>query len=169
MLDYHNFKGINKELVSLVYSIALSYKNNFVDFDDLVQEGFLGLKKAYKNFDPSKNVLFHTYAYYWVKKQILEYIKNNKKLNLTNFDEVGLENLSYEENFDHQQYKENNKINFKKDTIDELEQKVLDLNFNKNLPLDKISKELNIPRERVRQIYNKALRKIKINTKVIES
>ncbi|MDW8055202.1 MAG: sigma-70 family RNA polymerase sigma factor [Elusimicrobiota bacterium] len=167
MSNYQHDKYFDEELVDLVYSIALRYRNNFVELEDLLQEGFLGLAKAYKNFDPSKNILFKTYAYYWIRKQILEYIKNIKKFSYISFDEIETEKLSYQEKFEDND--NHNEISFNEEVFTELEQKVLDLSFNKKVPLSDIAKELNLKRERVRQVQNKALRKIKINKELTES
>lgn len=163
MSSYKYSKYINDDIVKLVYNIAFSYNKNFLDFDDLIQEGFLGLYKAYNSYNSSKNVSFKTYAYYWIKKQISEYVKKNRKIKI--FEEFELEDLSYEEKFD---FDEKN-IDFKTDELDFLEQKVLDLFYNHKKTFNEISEILNLKREKIRQIYSKALRKIKINKKLTQS
>lgn len=42
--------------------------------DDLVQEGSLGLIEAAEQFDPKKETRFLTYAVYWVRKRMREYL-----------------------------------------------------------------------------------------------
>lgn len=160
MLEHQN----SKELVGLVYSVALRYKNDFLDFDDLLQEGFLGLQKAYKNFDPSMNVSFHTYAYYWIKKQILDYVRKYKKLETLNLDEVEHSKLKYEEKFELDV--NFGEINFDKCNLSDLERKIVIYNFYEKKPFKEIAVELSLSTERVRQLYKKALRKIKINKKL---
>ena len=51
----------------------------------------------------------------------------------------------------------------------ELEGKVLQLLFEEQKPLDEILNILGIPRERIRQLKQKALRRLKINSKLIKS
>ena len=55
----------------LVKSIARGYRNRGVPFDDLVQEGYLGLRTAAERFRPSRGVAFSTYAGHWIRNRIL--------------------------------------------------------------------------------------------------
>lgn len=156
-----------EKYLNLVYSLALKYKNDFVDFDDLIQEGYIGLYKAYKNYKTDKNVSFSTYAYFWIKKYIIAFLNKQKKENFLSFDEVDVEKISYFEEISEDKTDIKEKISNL--NLDDLELKVISLNFKQKLPLDKIAKILNLPRERIRQIKSKALRKLKINTKLTES
>jgi len=63
----------------LVMKLARRYKNNRVEFLDLVQAGNLGLLDAFERYDKKKSNggSFFTYAYYWVKKRIKEEIANS--------------------------------------------------------------------------------------------
>ena len=56
--------------MGLVHSIAMSYSGKGIEFDDLVQEGSIGLIKAVDKFDPSKGTRLSTYAYMKIKRQI---------------------------------------------------------------------------------------------------
>lgn len=61
----------------LVSSIARRYTFNFrFEYDDLVQEGYIGLMTAIKKYNPNLNVPFGNYATYWIKQAILRYIYN---------------------------------------------------------------------------------------------
>ncbi len=42
----------------------------FMDLEDLAQEGFMGLLRAAKRFDPDRNIRFSTYARWWVRAQM---------------------------------------------------------------------------------------------------
>ena len=44
--------------------------------EDLLQEAFFGLLEAIKHYETSENVLFMTYAGYWIKQQVQRYIQN---------------------------------------------------------------------------------------------
>ena len=48
--------------------------------DDLMQEGFMGLLKAVKTYDPQKNIKFVTYAAVCIKNKMLSAIKKNSMI-----------------------------------------------------------------------------------------
>ena len=47
---------------------------------DLVQEGNIGLMKAVKRFDPDRGVRLVSFAIYWIKAEIQEYVIKNWRL-----------------------------------------------------------------------------------------
>lgn len=64
--------------IGLVHRIARDccpYRN---DRDDLIQEGMLGLLEAARRFDPSRQVAFSTYAYYWIRNRILTALREER-------------------------------------------------------------------------------------------
>ena len=52
----------------LVVSIAKHYVTNVLEFEDIVQEGSLGLMRAVQLFEPQKGFRFSTYATWWIKQ-----------------------------------------------------------------------------------------------------
>jgi RNA polymerase primary sigma factor len=54
----------------LVVNIARSYAGKGLAFQDLIEEGNLGLLRAVEGFDPRMNTRFSTYASYWIKQSI---------------------------------------------------------------------------------------------------
>jgi RNA polymerase sigma-32 factor len=64
---------INSHL-RLVVKIAMKYKNYGLPMMDLISEGNIGLMKAVKEFDLSKNCKLATYAMWWIKASIQDFI-----------------------------------------------------------------------------------------------
>jgi RNA polymerase sigma-32 factor len=58
----------------LVMSIALEYRRWGVPLEDIVQQGNIGLLRAAKKFDPDKECRLATYAAYWIRAEIREYV-----------------------------------------------------------------------------------------------
>ena len=61
----------------VVVSIARSYDGYGLPQADLVQEGIVGLMKAVKRFDPERGVRQVSFAVYWIKAEIYEFIMHN--------------------------------------------------------------------------------------------
>ncbi len=60
----------------LVIKIAMDYTRDRDDLLELIQEGNLGISKALGRYDPDKNVKFTSYAQYWIRAKILDYLIN---------------------------------------------------------------------------------------------
>lgn len=58
----------------LVVKVAMSYRGYGLPMGDVVSEGNIGLMQAVKRFDPDKGFRLATYAIWWIKASIQEYI-----------------------------------------------------------------------------------------------
>jgi RNA polymerase sigma-32 factor len=66
--------------LKLVVKVAKGYSGYGLPQSDLVQEGNIGLMKAVKRFDPERGVRLVSFAIYWIKAEIQEYIVKNWRL-----------------------------------------------------------------------------------------
>jgi RNA polymerase sigma-32 factor len=66
--------------LKLVAKVARGYSGYGLSQSDLVQEGNIGLMKAVKRFDPERGVRLVSFAIYWIKAEIQEYIVKNWRL-----------------------------------------------------------------------------------------
>lgn len=84
-LEKHDKNAINKLIVHnlrLVVYIAKKFENTQIPIDDLTSIGTMGLIKAVKNFMPSKNIKFATYASRCVENEILMYLRKRSNRNI---------------------------------------------------------------------------------------
>ncbi len=168
-LVYHNLR--------FVVNIAKNYRNSNVPFADIISEGNLGLIRAAHKFDSTKGVKFISYAVWWIKNSINECIEKYNRDNETlSYDDytinkcTDLDNKFEQINEDFEE--KINNIQSRKDAIESLmkclherEIKILTLFFGlnggKEMTLEEVGKEMCLTNERVRQIKDGALSKLK--------
>jgi RNA polymerase primary sigma factor len=63
--------------LALVRVIARTFRTTALSFDDLVQDGTVGLVQAVERFDHRRGVRFSTYAAWWIRRAILDAINNS--------------------------------------------------------------------------------------------
>jgi RNA polymerase sigma-32 factor len=63
-----------------VITIALEYRRWGIAIEDLVQEGNIGLLKAAERFDPERGCRLVTYAAYWIRAEIREYVARGYRI-----------------------------------------------------------------------------------------
>ena len=61
----------------LVIAIAAKFRNFGLNMSDLIQEGHVGLLEAAARFEPDREVRFSTYATWWIRASIQDYILRN--------------------------------------------------------------------------------------------
>jgi RNA polymerase sigma-32 factor len=61
----------------LVIAIAVRFRNFGLPMSDLIQEGHVGLLEAAARFEPDRQVRFSTYATWWIRAAIQDYVLRN--------------------------------------------------------------------------------------------
>jgi RNA polymerase primary sigma factor len=66
--------------IPLVMATVRQYGTCYLETEDVIQEGMIGLCTAVDRFDPSRGLRFSTYATYWIRQRILRAIDRNGRL-----------------------------------------------------------------------------------------
>ena len=78
--EKHDEKALHELVRSytrLVISAATRFRNYGLPMGDLIQEGNIGLMQAANRFDPNREVRFSTYANWWIKSSMQDYVLRN--------------------------------------------------------------------------------------------
>ena len=82
-LEHNDTEAAHKLVTShlrLVAKIAMGYRGYGLPITDLISEGNLGIMRAVKKFNPDKGFRLATYAMWWIRAQIQEYILHSWSL-----------------------------------------------------------------------------------------
>jgi len=78
--DHKDEKALHRLInayMRLAVSMAMKFKRYSGSSQDLIQEAGVGLMKAAEKFDPDRGVRFSTYAQWWIKASIQEFVMRN--------------------------------------------------------------------------------------------
>jgi RNA polymerase sigma factor (sigma-70 family) len=78
--DKEAFDILVNSNTGLVKSIAYRYMNHGMEYDDLIQEGYIGLIQAVKKYDYRKGFRFSTYATWWIRQAIMRLLSNSSRM-----------------------------------------------------------------------------------------
>lgn len=175
---------INANL-KFVPTVAKQFKGCGLPFADIVEEGNIGLIRAIDRFDPKKDNKVISYAVWWIRKTIIEAIEKRGVLDAENIDDL----MPVEGEVE----KESNELIAKviipnkqdftvnkeqpvdaKQILEELFEGIPErerfivsdyfgLDGVKPKTLEEIGEDLNLTKERVRQLNEKALKKMRSN------
>ncbi|MEN3282804.1 MAG: polymerase primary sigma factor [Solirubrobacteraceae bacterium] len=66
----------------LVYSLAHRYRGRGAPYDDLVQEGTIGLVRAVEKFDHRRGLKFSTYAVWWIRRSLADAVVDARTIRI---------------------------------------------------------------------------------------
>ncbi len=75
--DERALHELTRSYTRLVIAIAAKFRNYGLPMGDLIQEGNVGLMMAAERFDPERDLRFSTYANWWIKSCIQDYVLRN--------------------------------------------------------------------------------------------
>ena len=78
--DREAFQKLMESYLRLVVKVAVSFRGYGLPLDEMIQEGNIGLMQAIARFEPERGFRLSTYAMWWIRAQIQEYILNNWSL-----------------------------------------------------------------------------------------
>ena len=133
----------------LVAKIAMGYKGYGLPLFDLISEGNLGLMQAVKKYDPDKGFRLATYAIWWIRASIQEYVRHSwslvkigttaaqKKL-FFNLRKLRNQLKKYEEGYlNNDQIKSiSQDLGVTEDEVKQMEGRVFNQDFSLNTPLN---------------------------------
>lgn len=177
-----------------VFNIASRYKGQGAAISDLISEGNLGLVKAIQKFNPERDVKFISYAVWWVRNSMQEFIKKRQaclnfekdedtlNIPLTSNKIPDTEDewverkdavLSDEEDEAKRELHKNQRkiVNELLGILEGREKYIVEQYYGigcKEKNLEEIGKELGITKERVRQIKLSCLNKLRSNILLME-
>ncbi|MCD4650891.1 MAG: sigma-70 family RNA polymerase sigma factor [Candidatus Cloacimonetes bacterium] len=151
--------SIDSKIMAIVHSVARRYAKYCDSYDDLVQEGLLGVLEAKSRFQSDKGTQFSTYAMFWIKKRILAYLKLETTFS-NSTTELNTDLLADEEIPENEPVEHLSISDFPENMTGE-EITILKYMYEKNMTLSDIARKMNQRREKIRQKYKKAMRKLR--------
>jgi RNA polymerase sigma-32 factor len=75
--DTKALNALTSSYLRLVIAVAARFRHYGLPFPDLIQEGSIGLMQAAQRFEPEREVRFSTYATWWIRASIQDYVLRN--------------------------------------------------------------------------------------------
>jgi RNA polymerase sigma factor (sigma-70 family) len=151
-----NEDSIVEKYYPLVASIAQKYP--YLPREDLIQEGMIGLIMAWRRFDPEQGTEFATYAYYYIKKQILSAIEKEQPAAYQTLNE----NYDAVSKTEPENTPSETHLPDLPESMPEIEKLILRLSFGEELSYKEISQRTGFRVEKIRYLKAKAMRRMKV-------
>jgi len=174
--------------LKFVFDIAKHYTGRGLSISDLISEGNMGLLRAIDKFDETKDVKFISYAVWWIKQAMMEAIKKKKVLTMVEIDPTQSNDTVFEKNvsdeedeilskndtsFSDREEEEKKELGITQKevvgkllkTLNNREREIIEyyygLGNNEELTLYEIGQKIGLTSERVRQIKEKSMKKLR--------
>lgn len=163
-----------------VASVAKHYQGMGLSYSDLIAEGNIGLMKALDRFEYERGLKTISYSVWWIRQSILEALKERNNLKAEELPQdfekqvsddddtsplVPLEYISEDNFLEQQEIGIKKAINELSDCLTPRERKIIQEYFGigqkDGMTLEEIGQQLGLTKERVRQIKEKALKKMR--------
>ena len=176
----------NEDAISLIYQkykpiVVKKSKNSIlfaahhgIDINDIMQEGFIGLDEAIKNFSQDTNATFYTFALLCIDRQILNYIRKmtggkdkplNEAISITdNLEKTVDDGTNIELSFISRD-DDINTINEIRKILTDFERTVFDMKLE-GYTFDEISEILHKDRKSIYNTFQRIRLKIRKNIKI---
>ena len=167
--------------LKFVASVARNYQGRGLSYADLIAEGNCGLLKAFEKFDYKKGYKTISYSVWWIRQAILDALERRNGMDAEDLpcdfekqtgddDEILIVDVPKNNNFIEDDEKANSLEDIKNmaytlvETLTEREQNIIMDYYGmsgSSKTLEEIGDDLGLTKERVRQIKEKALKKLR--------
>lgn len=151
-----------KANLRFVVTVANQYKDQGVSLPDLINEGNMGLLRAAKRFDGTRGFKFISYAVWWIREGILRVLAAEQRHNSRQlFDEFPSPDTliaPFGETFSAETNRALSLLGERERFIIE---RAFGINGQPEMTLGAIGESLGLTKERVRQIREKSIRKLR--------
>ena len=181
--DRQALEKLTRANLRFVVSVAKQYQNQGLSLPDLINEGNLGLIKAAEKFDETRGFKFISYAVWWIRQSILQALAEQSRIVRLPLNQVGsLNKISkafqkFEQENERRPSAEEpiadrtlineslqKEIDRALSTLTERESDIIKMFFGigcQEMTLEEIGDKFQLTRERVRQIKEKAIRRLR--------
>jgi RNA polymerase primary sigma factor len=140
--DDHSYHDLVKCNLSFVVKVASEYRNMGLPFEDLLNEGNIGLIEAAHHFDHTRGTKFITYAIWWIRKSILKALSQHSAM-------VRIPNYQLK------------KVRTVRNT-----ERMLARQLGREARRDEISKELHVTIAKIDEILQMKMRELSLDDKI---